>query len=163
MFSSVFGRRKLRPDENQKLTALHFEYKLASTPTGLWKNGKVHDPEITKREILAIDPYFFIKIEEKEKARREREGQGIASDNYSENSELRRRLPRNTPSDSRPLINSNENEECDEIKQTCCDKVTGICRKLVGLGGKTRRKHNKKRKNKRKKTRGKKVLKPKNV
>jgi hypothetical protein len=66
----MFGRRrKLTPDETKNLTALHFEYKLASTPTGLWKNGKVHDPEITKRQILAIDPDFFIKIEEREKAK----------------------------------------------------------------------------------------------
>jgi len=151
----MFGRRrKLAPDEQQKLMTLYFEYKLASTPTGVWKNGKVHDPEITKREILAIDPFFFIKIEEREKAKKEREGQGIASDN-SENSELRRRMQRTTPGDSRPLISSTDNEECDETKQTCCDKITGICKKLVGLGGKTRRKHNKKRKNKRKKTRGK--------
>jgi len=144
----MFGRRrKLAPDETQKLMTLYFEYKLASTPTGVWKNGKVHDPEITKREILAIDPYFFIKREEREKDRKEREGQ--------ENSELRRRPLSSARVESRPLISSNDNEECDEKKQTCCDKVTGFCRKLVGLGGKTRRKHNKQRKNKRKKTRGK--------
>jgi hypothetical protein len=147
-------RRKLTPDEQQKLMTLFFEYKLASTPTGITKNGKRHDPEIVKREILAIDPFFFIKIEEREKAKKEREGQGIASDN-SENSELRRRPLSSARVESRPLINSNDNEECDETKQTCCDKITGICKKLVGLGGKTRRKHNKKRKNKRKKTRGK--------
>ena len=148
----MFGRRrKLRPDEEQKLMTLFFEYKLASTPTGIIKNGKRHDPEITKREILAIDPYFFIKREEREKARKEREGQGIAS----ENSELRRRPLSSARVESRPLINSNDNEECDETKQTCCDKITGICKKLVGLGGKTRRKHRKQRKNKRKKTRGK--------
>jgi hypothetical protein len=147
-------RRKLTPDEQQKLMTLFFEYKLASTPTGITKNGKRHDPEIVKREILAIDPFFFIKIEEREKAKKEREGQGIASDN-SENSELRRRPLSSARVESRPLINSNDNEECDETKQTCCDKVTGICKKLVGLGGKTRRKHRKQRKNKRKKTRGK--------
>jgi len=147
-------RRELTPREQQKLMTLFFEYKLASTPTGITKNGKRHDPEIVKREILAIDPFFFIKIEEREKAKKEREGQGIASDN-SENSELRRRPLSSARVESRPLINSNDNEECDETKQTCCDKVTGICKKLVGLGGKTRRKHRKQRKNKRKKTRGK--------
>jgi hypothetical protein len=151
----MFGRRrKLTAKECSDVNCLYFEYKLASTPTGVWKNGKVHDPEITKREILAIDPYFFVKIEEREKARKEREGQGIASDN-PDNSELRRRTQHTASSESRPLISSNNNEECDEIKQTCCDKITGICRKLVGLGGKTRRKHKKQRKNKSKKMRGK--------
>jgi len=155
MFSSAFGRRKLTPNEEQKLIPLFFEYKLASTPTGIIKNGKRHDPEITKQEILAIDPYFFIKREEREKAKKESEGQGIAY----ENSELRRRRPLSIANiESRPLISSNDIEECDETKQTCCDKITGICKKLVGLGGKTRRKYRKQRKNKRKKTRGKRYI-----
>ena len=37
-------------------------------------------------------------------------------------------------------------EECDPVKETCCDKVTGFCKKMIGLGGRrTKRRGSKKR------------------
>lgn len=53
---------------------------------------------------------------------------------------LRQRLGRGVQ------IQEDEHEECDPVKETCCDKITGICRKMIGLGGRrTKKRVSKKR------------------
>lgn len=37
-------------------------------------------------------------------------------------------------------------ENCDVKEKTCCNSLTGICRNIFSLGGKTKRKKNKKHK-----------------
>lgn len=45
-------------------------------------------------------------------------------------------------------IQGDEDEECDPVKQTCCNKVTKICRNVFGLGGRrTKKRRGKKQKN----------------
>jgi len=55
---------------------------------------------------------------------------------------LRQRPGRTGP----PVQEDEDEEECDPVKQTCCDKVTGFCKKMIGLGGRrTKRRGSKKR------------------
>ena len=43
-------------------------------------------------------------------------------------------------------IQEDADEECDPVKQTCCDKVTGFCKKMIGFGGRrTKKRGSKKR------------------
>lgn len=43
-------------------------------------------------------------------------------------------------------IQENADEECDPGRETCCDKVTGFCKKMIGLGGRrTKKRASKKR------------------
>lgn len=66
---------------------------------------------------------------------------------------LRQRRPAAAPA----AVAENADEDCDPVRQTCCDRVTGFCRRLVGLkGGKTQKRVKNKNKNKNKKNTNKK-------
>ena len=117
-------------EKNNEIIGLAFEYGLSKSPYGVMdlKTGKMYNPKDLRRKILKLNPYFFID----RNARYRREGNLDSIDK---------------PEDLLP--EEGDGEECDERTNECCNWITGVCKSLIGLGGKTKRRN--KNKNKRNK------------
>lgn len=122
--------RRRRPpmsiEKRNEILSLFIDYRFSKTPTGSMdlKTGKMYNPKDLRRKILKLNPYFF--IDRNESLRREGNLDSI-----------------DKPEDLLP--EEGDGEECDERTNKCCNWITGVCKSLIGLGGKTKHRNKNKR------------------